>query len=178
MPRFRTGFGRFQFVCLTFAPVPVQIAAIGKLQKYRIKISAMGRNRVPTNLRILRGNPSKTPINKDEPRPPAGPLTPPPEITGPLADLWEELSAPLLAMGCLTVADTAGFAKLVHLEYAMRELSKTMATDTTAAREFVRLATLALRLYDRYGMTPSARANLTVNKPANDPLRDFLAAGG
>ena len=138
----------------------------------------MGRNRTPTALRILRGNPSKRPLPKNEPTPPAGPLRPPPEITGALADLWDELAAPLVAMGCLTVADTAGFAKLVHLEYAMRELSKTMATDTTAAREFVRLATLALRFYDRHGMTPSARASLVVNKPNNDPLRDFLAAGG
>jgi P27 family predicted phage terminase small subunit len=66
---------------------------------------------VPTNLRILRGNPSKRPI-RPEPQPPrtAEPPEPPSFLTGVAADEWWRAAPTLHRLGLLTVLDVAAFA--------------------------------------------------------------------
>ena len=138
-------------------------------------MGSRGPKKTPTKLRLMRGNPSKEAINKSEPEPPPGNITPPPEITGPLRDLWDELAAPVSAMGLLTVADISTFAKLVHIEHSLRGLFPHILTDDKAMRDYIKLATLVLRYYDRYGMNPSARSQITVgNNSKADPLGEFL----
>jgi len=138
-------------------------------------MGSRGPKKTPTKLRLMRGNPSKEAINKSEPEPPPGNITPPPEITGPLRDLWDELAAPVAAMGLLTVADISTFAKLVHIEHSLRGLFPHILTDDKAMRDYIKLATLVLRYYDRYGMNPSARSQITVgNNSKADPLGEFL----
>ena len=138
-------------------------------------MGSRGPKKTPTKLRLMRGNPSKEAINKSEPEPPPGNITPPPEITGPLRELWDELAAPVSAMGLLTVADISTFAKLVHIEHSLRGLFQHILTDEKAMRDYIKLATLVLRYYDRYGMNPSARSQITVgNNSKADPLGEFL----
>src|SRR5688500_10113767 len=65
-----------------------------------------GRKPVPTVLRMLRGNPGKRAINRNEPQP--GELSPecPPEITEPDAKKeWERAIVPSIALGVITSAD-------------------------------------------------------------------------
>ena len=65
-----------------------------------------GRKPVPTALRVLRGNPSKRPINRQEPRPEPLDTACPPELTDPEAIAeWHRTIAPAVGTGHVTSAD-------------------------------------------------------------------------
>jgi phage terminase small subunit len=66
----------------------------------------------PTHLKLLRGNPSKRPINKDEPAPEIPAAIPePPDFLMPSAkDEWHRLAEGLRRLGLLTTLDTSVFA--------------------------------------------------------------------
>ena len=136
----------------------------------------MGRLAKPTKLKVLAGNPGKHPLPKNEPIPPEGKVTPPDHITGDLLPLWNELAAPLLEMGLLTVADVPTFTTLVEIESAKRALFDSIHEDEHAMRDYLKLCNQLPRLYDRFGLNPSARNGLSVNKPAVDPLRAFIGS--
>ena len=71
----------------------------------------MSRPPTPTNLRILRGNPSKRPI-KPEPQPVAAAEVPPsPEfLTGYAVEEWNRVALELHRLGLLTLVDTPALA--------------------------------------------------------------------
>jgi P27 family predicted phage terminase small subunit len=69
-----------------------------------------GRKPVPTNLKILRGNPGKRPLKKDEPKPGAPIVLQPPEHLSPGAVAeWERMAPALLQLGLLTELDIPAF---------------------------------------------------------------------
>ena len=63
---------------------------------------------MPTHLRLLRGNPSKEPLNKNEPQPTIDPEIPdvPEFLTGYAADEWCRVSEELYRLKLLTSVDT------------------------------------------------------------------------
>lgn len=64
-----------------------------------------GRPPVPTALKILRGNPGKRPLNKNEPQPEVEIPDCPPHLDEEAKAEWERLAAELAALGILTNID-------------------------------------------------------------------------
>ena len=75
--------------------------------------SRSGRKRTPTRLRILHGNPSKTPLNPNEPDPPRGIPEAPDWLNGLERESWETITAALAPMGVLTLSDGPALTALV-----------------------------------------------------------------
>lgn len=70
-----------------------------------------GKKPIPTNLKILNGNPGKRPLPKNEPRP--APVTkipsPPSILNAPAKAAWKRLAPELDRLGLLTVSDLETF---------------------------------------------------------------------
>lgn len=74
-------------------------------------MSVRGRKPTPTKLRILRGNPGKRPLPKDEPEPASLEQIPPPpaDLDEIAAKEWRTLATEMLAIGLLTKLDLGLF---------------------------------------------------------------------
>jgi P27 family predicted phage terminase small subunit len=142
----------------------------------------------PTYLKLLRGNPGKRKLNKNEPRPAIPPAPPPcPEfLDGYAREEWERVSGELFNLRLLTTVDTAVFAVYCNAYSRWRTaterlaamaardelthglLIKTKAGDAVAnplvyivghaARDMVRYA-------GEFGMTPAARSRINGGEP-------------
>lgn len=125
-----------------------------------------GRRPQPTALKILRGNPSKTPLNEQEPVPPDGPVERPRFLSVAAALVWAELAPVALAMGTLTVADVAAFARLCELESTARAISaRKDDPDAVFSAKAEQEAAAALRpYYEKFGLEPSGRSRIKVPK--------------
>src|SRR5687767_12999114 len=75
-----------------------------------------GRRPQPTALKVLRGNPSKTRLNQDEPKPPKGDIVKPEGLSPGASAVWDELAPICLHMGTLTTADVRSFVTLCELQ--------------------------------------------------------------
>lgn len=81
---------------------------------------------IPTNLKMVRGNPGKRPLNMEEPKPDPGiPEMPDFLEAFPTAiKWWKEESEILFRMGVLTEADKATLAMRCYLAAEIEQLSK------------------------------------------------------
>ncbi len=79
--------------------------------------------RVPTSLRVIRGNPGKRPLPANEPRPEA--VAPPiPSGLDPLARReWKRLAPTFVRLGVLTEADGMAFASLCTASAAVSRIN-------------------------------------------------------
>lgn len=147
----------------------------------------------PTNIRRLRGNPGKRPFNDAEPQPGPPELKPPAWLpVGLPRQFWKDLGPMLERMGVLTEADELSLAQLcrelqryVEANDAVDRLGMTYEMVTrsgdgmTMQRPEVGIANSAfgnaLRLMDRFGMSPSMRTRLKVERrPAQEDPLDAL----
>jgi hypothetical protein len=111
-----------------------------------------GRRPQPTALKVLRGNPSKTRLNEDEPKPPQGEVTKP--NMGPEAGVvWDRVAPIALAMGTLTPADVEAFKVFCQLQAAL---------DVADESGLIKLAGLVRPYYGMFGLEPTGRAKLRV----------------
>jgi len=152
-----------------------------------------GPRKQPTVLRLLRGNPGGRGKNLDEPVPPHGKIVAPKHVQGDALKKWNELVAKLTAMSVMTVADTDTLARycvyheqwLKYADQVRRGLDVFIIKDdagkvryiqsTPAATMFVKLGAAMLRIEQEFGLTPSARAGLSVtSKKESDPLDEWL----
>lgn len=142
----------------------------------------MPRRPTPTNLRILRGNPGRRPINHDEPQPPALAPDVPEELIDDVvaADEWRRVIVPAIDAGIITAADRAvaiGYAEAFsQWREAVREAAGTPLVvllgrnnypapnpaRTAAAGAFKALRAAAAEL----GLTPSSRSRVTADPSA------------
>lgn len=163
----------------------------------------MGKNRKPTNLKILEGaQPCR--INTSEPKSPQG-LGSPPAWFGPLEiEAWADLKARLDEMGVSTRADEQAVALYCShyanwrqatealkrdgltitdettTEMTTRNGTRTTTRSTTRVHPMIKVANEATRqmhrLLSQMGMTPASRAGLHVQPaPEDDPLLAFFA---
>ena len=132
-----------------------------------------------TNMRILEGNPSRRPINTDEPQPELGAVCPL-WVTDAARAVWEEVAPILINCGILTRADQVMFAawcdavanyKAVSLEientanlrtsddpvYAQKQIKSLIASQRNYAELMIRFGT-------KFGLSPGDRTGLKVNK--------------
>jgi len=144
-----------------------------------------GRRPQPTALKMLRGNPSKTRLNQDEPQPPRGETVKPVGLSPGASAVWDELAPICLAMRTLTPADVRPFGSMCELQSTMqetsarksgRELFRLEAQDRNdkdspveividAVLKLERETATALRpYYELFGLTPQARARMAVPK--------------
>lgn len=153
-----------------------------------------GRKRVPTHLRIIRGNPSQRPFNKREPKPELVCPSPPAHLSEKAKAVWEDIAKRLFDTGVLSTLDTA----------ALEALAEAMA-DFRAAREVVERegqvfeheganGQITMKVHpamtvvadaDRrirawlteFGMTPSSRSKVSVAAPdgVEDPAEKYFA---
>lgn len=127
-----------------------------------------------THLRLLDGNPSRRPINVNEPQP-VGEATPPEHLTEPALKVWERvvsamppgfytsIDSELLANWCVSAVVNAELARKVLAGDALRDgdVSRyTGALWTQFKDSQAQLVTLSSKL----GFTPADRASLKVPK--------------
>ncbi len=153
-----------------------------------------GPPKTPSHLRLVRGNPSKRPINKDEPKPPKG-VPPTPKHFDKQGKYWfKRLGDQLAGIGVLTELDGKALEMLVdaYVDYRLiketleREgATKAITTTTGDVRvkpsDFFgesREARKEVRGWlQEFGMTPASRSKVSVRKSEDDdPLAEFMKA--
>jgi P27 family predicted phage terminase small subunit len=152
----------------------------------------MPNHTVPTNLKLLRGNPGHRPI-PPEPEPPVFTEAPPPPdyLTGDAVAEWHRMAPILLNTGLLTLADLPAFAawcrtygRWIEAERALQGQPLTIPTDdgkSLKANPLLHISAVLARdlvgFACQFGMTPAARARFSAGlKP---PPKKFgrLVAG-
>lgn len=139
-----------------------------------------GRKPQPTNLKIIKGNPGKRPLNKDEPKPKV--VTPEPLAwLDPTAQTeWKRIVPILARLGLLTEIDTvamAGYCKAFSrwkqaeeiLDKSPSMMFRSEKNKYPCPMPHVSISQKYLQIMKGYliefGMTPSARSRLVAGKP-------------
>jgi len=157
----------------------------------------MPRRPQPTQLKVLRGNPGKRPLNPMEPMPSVDGISPPDWLQGDGLAKWNELVPILQAVRVLTQADTGPLARYCDSWAWWRRCRETIQRegDTFVARDEAgnvkwsqqrpevgicsKLAQQLHRLEVEFGLTPSARSNLHAPSPQPvDELDEFFSRHG
>lgn len=128
-----------------------------------------GRRPQPTALKVLRGNPSKTKLNQDEPKPPAGEVVKPAGLSVGAAAVWDELAPICLAMRTLTVADQQPFATLCELQATFRKVVALKGSEDFRPRQELDTANALRPYYALFGLEPVSRARIRMPKPTDEP---------
>jgi P27 family predicted phage terminase small subunit len=140
-----------------------------------------GRKPVPTELRLLRGNPRQHAINKDEPKPePAIPAAPP-LLSKPAKEEWDRITAELNQIGLLTQIDRAAltiyctaWGRFVEAETHLRAEGTRPEGKRNAWTGVSNQAIEQMRsMLGEFGLTPSARTRLSV-KPSKSKEKESL----
>ena len=147
-----------------------------------------GRPPKPSKLKLLEGNPGRRPINDREPTP-TGPLTKPDFISGDAAREWDR-AVGAMPPGLYTAADAPVFAVYcvawVLFRNALAQVAKEGMTAIGSTGQKVAHPSLAiaakqseiiLKAADRLGMSPVARARLTVGETPGGGKFDGLLGG-
>lgn len=137
-----------------------------------------GRKPKPTALKLIEGNPGKRPINGSEPKPPASVPTCPAHLSPSAKAEWKRLARMLNEIGLLTQIDRAvlaaycqAYGRWVEAERKLAETPPILKTPAgyvqispwiTISNKQVELMT---RLMGELGLSPTARARLSVQMP-------------
>ena len=150
-----------------------------------------GPAKTPTAKRKYEGNPSRRPINENEPKFSTSAVACPSHLDELAREEWARLAPPLITIGLLTEADVQAFGgycqSVSDYIQACRKVEKYGVVHTNGKGDnkqiykspFVTMRDKALenlrRMGQEFGLTPSSRAGLSV-QPANDddPLAQFL----
>ena len=137
-----------------------------------------GRKPKPTALKLIEGNPGKRPINGREPKPPASVPTCPAHLSASAKAEWKRLARTLNEIGLLTQIDRSvlaaycqAYGRWVEAERRLAETPPILKTPAgyvqispwiTISNKQVELMT---RLMGELGLSPTARARLSVQVP-------------
>ena len=136
-----------------------------------------GPPKTPTHLRLVRGNPSKRPINENEPKPPSG-VPPTPKHFDKQGKYWfKRMADELDAIGVMSQLD----ARALEVE------GYTYRTETQSGDVLIKAHPAAIMKADawkrlramlgEFGMTPASRSKVNAKGPeAVDPLAEFMKA--
>lgn len=158
-----------------------------------------GRRPKPTKLKKLNGNPGKRELNEKEPTPPIGEPAMPPSLGELAREYWKSLVPELAPMGILSSLDGKSLAAYCHAYEqwvaADKEISARgiLIEEPILDKEGNEVGTKLKRnpadiasqswlkimksFLIEFGMTPSARSRLRVEKPPGeekDPMESFL----
>ncbi|WP_276641326.1 phage terminase small subunit P27 family [Siccibacter turicensis] len=151
-----------------------------------------GPPKTPTYLALVKGNPSKRTLNKNEPKPPSG-VPPTPKHFDKQGKYWfKRMADELNAIGVISQLDARALELLVeaYTEYrhhcdTLEVEGYTYRTETNTGDVLIKAHPAAMMKADawkriramlgEFGMTPASRAKVGVNGPAEaDPLEEFL----
>jgi phage terminase small subunit len=138
-----------------------------------------GRPPKPTALKLLQGNPGRRPLNTQEPKPPPGAEMPEALLGDPVAvKNWKTYAPKLTALGILTEVDARAFGRLCRL-WAEEDGRTKMLDPETGLRlpSDPRLLAEIRQLEERFGMNPSSRVKLKVEKPKPQSKLEGLMSG-
>jgi len=147
-----------------------------------------GPGKEPTKLRLLKGNPGKRALPRNEPEPPPLPTINPPEYLSQAGRVvWERNAPVLIALNILTQADADTFATLCEALAEHHEATKKIEDEGFTTRSDKgnllqspwvgirhRAADVIAKYASRFGMTPSDRVALAIEKPAQDDFDKFI----
>ncbi len=151
-----------------------------------------GRRPIPTDLKKLKGNPGRRPLNPNEPQPKAGSAAQPSALSQAAREYWPELHEIVSSNGVYTEMDTvalvllcdtfAEYRKLrdqVEREGATYTLPNGMAKANPAMAMLSDSQKRLKSLLVEFGMTPSARSRVTVaGEIPPDPIEEFFKKRG
>lgn len=151
-----------------------------------------GPPRTPTHLRLVRGNPSKRPINKKEPKPPSG-VPPTPKHFSKQEKYWfRRMAEELNDIGVITRLDGMALELMIgayiewrHHRDVIAEVGESYQTTTSTGDIIIRAhPQVAMRdrafnnickMMSEFGITPASQAKVSGNTPAEeDPFEAFL----
>ena len=143
----------------------------------------------PTNILKITGNPGKRPLNEDEPQPPeAVPDMPKNILSKEAAEEWRRIVPQLEACGLLTGIDRAAlivycqcYGDFVKCERLIKRNGRIVKTPNGMLQTspYITQRNQAAQLMHKYltefGLTPSSRSKVTINKKAKtkDPLKKY-----
>ena len=128
----------------------------------------------PNALKLLRGNPGRRPINKEEPKPALGAVPLPAILDEEGRAQWEHLLPELERVGLATKVDGPGLTAvcLAISDYiAARKSGKWARRDKAFAQ--------LMRILPEFGLTPSSRSRIKVDVPkAKSKVDEFRERHG
>ena len=148
-----------------------------------------GKNRVPTALKLLRGNPGRRPLPQNEPMPPVKIPSPPRELSDRAKKEWRKLAKQLLSAGIVTELDGMGLAGIVSSYVRWLDVQQKLSTTgllvmgpdgIPRANPLLRISSEAQAEFTRglseCGMTPASRGRVSVVKKeeSDDPMELIL----
>lgn len=156
-------------------------------------VKGSGRRPLPSAVKNLRGNPGKRPVNKREPKPEMGTPAMPPGLCAFAKQIWNEKVKEIEAMGALAKIDGdqlgAYCTAMAHAAAAEQDIQENGLTyeeaqfdkrgkhvgdrrrNNPAVQLWNDATKIAKSLAAEFGMTPSSRSRLKIEKPAEvDPF--------
>ncbi|MFP5513337.1 MAG: phage terminase small subunit P27 family [Alphaproteobacteria bacterium] len=152
-----------------------------------------GRRPTPTHLKLVKGNPGKRGINKQEPQPRRALPSPPDHLSDAGRLTWGRLTVLLDRMGVLTEADAYALERLCEIYGEILECQEIIADEGRTyetrneagsimyrARPEVAMLADADRRFKSYlvefGLTPAARSKVKVadGEQEADPLQSYF----
>jgi P27 family predicted phage terminase small subunit len=135
----------------------------------------------PTPIRVLEGNPSRRPINENEPKPTDGIPPMPPHLDRRARVVWRQIVPELSRLGLLTVVDgeaLAAYCTAASMAYNARKVLKekgmTFKTPSGYLQQRPEVSILNKAMHvikafaQEFGLTPSARTRLSTEQPEDD----------
>lgn len=153
-----------------------------------------GPPKTPTHLRLVKGNPSKRAINKNEPKPPSGVPQIPKHFDKRGKYWFKRMGEELDAVGVMSTLDAKALELLVeaYTEYrhhceVLDEEGYTYQTGSATGEKIVKAHPAAAMKADvwkriramlsEFGMTPASRSKVEIKAPGEeDPFAEFLKA--
>lgn len=145
-----------------------------------------GRKPKPTYLKLLEGNPSHRPLTKNEPKPQPGRPPCPRWLNLEAKREWRRIVPELEALGLLTIVDRAAlagycqaYARWRQAEEAIEKYGMIGKTESGYVQQlpYVSIAQKSLQLMKNlaaeFGLTPSARSRLSLQKPEEESEEDL-----
>lgn len=135
----------------------------------------------PTHLKVLHGE-RQDRINTAEPQPDAAEVVPPFDLGKKAQQVWDRLAPDLERKGVLTAWDVDLFAELCEAIVRLREKrassrAKPEKGGASPMREYAQALDMVVKLAGRFGLTPSDRAKLEVDR-GQEQSDDLLSGSG
>jgi P27 family predicted phage terminase small subunit len=142
-----------------------------------------GRKLTPTQVKLLRGNPGKRPLNEGEPQP--APLAPacPPELSQAAKEEWNRIIAELVELGLMTRLDRAALAAYCQAYAMWSDAIKAIQKYGPLVKSLNgypqvspylsianKQAEIMIRIASEFGFTLASRSRIAVGAPAALPL--------
>lgn len=152
-------------------------------------MAGRGRPPKPTALKVLEGNPGKSPLNQNEPKPEKKAPNCPSWLLPDAKKEWRRLSKELEAMGLLTRIDMAAFAGYCQAYARWKEaeefISKHGSILKTASGYIQQIPQVSIaqqnlkqmrNFCSELGLTPSARSRLNITNAGGVIEGDAMAS--